>query len=90
MDDKTLLERHLLLQIMDAENLNSYSNEDLISALIQASKLLGGWHQLYVLYLDDIERHNLKLLTDKKTIRELNFIQDKIKTELLLRLNGRD
>ena len=87
MDNKTLLERHLLLQIMDAENLNDYSNEDLISALIQASKMLEKRHQ----FLDNAEWYNLKLLTHfQKTMQELDFIQNKIKTELLFRLNGKD
>ena len=83
MDDKTLFERHLLLRMKDDENLNVYSNEDLISALIQASKMLGEWHQ----YLDNLEWNNPKLLSYQKTMQELDSIQNKIKVELLVRLN---
>lgn len=76
-----ILSDDFLLKLKNEDNFVHYLNEDLI--LIQVSNLLGKWSS----FLDKLEWNNPKLLSYQQKVQKLDIIQDKIKTELLIRLN---
>ena len=80
-----ILNDNFLLKLKNKENLDHYSNEDLLAILIQISNWLGRWES----FLCKLEWNNPHLLSYQQKVQTLGLIQNKIKIELLNRLKNK-